>query len=140
MINIIKRQMSYLSKQKNTKKYIISPLGLQKFIELKPRSQKLLHDLLSLIGPSCNIDAVTLDISYCELGFNNPRNFYKYRDELVSNRMIFVEGKYIFINPTMINYLNHRQKNTFFAMFNLNAKAKVNMNKPIIRLVNSSTE
>lgn len=140
MKNIIKRQMTYLSKQKNVKSYSITPQGLQRFIELKPRSQKLLTDLLAMIGPSCNADAVTLDVNYLELGFNHPRNFYKYRDDLVDNRMIFMKDNFIFVNPCFINYLNYRQKSTFFTMFKLNKKTNVNMNNPVIRLVNSANE
>lgn len=134
ILSVIRRQITYLSKQKNTKKYAITPDGLQKFIGLKPRSQQLLNDLLLLIGPSCGTDAITLEVGYADLGFGNARNFYRYRDELVASRMIFVEDKYIFVNPCFINYLNHRQKSGLFSLFKLNQQKPFNLGKPVLRL------
>lgn len=132
--SIIRRQLTYLSKQKSVKSYSITPQGLQRFIELKPRSQKLLTDLLAMIGPTCHLDSVTLDVNYTQLGFNHSRNFYQYRDDLASKRMIFVKDNLIFINPTFVNYLNHRQKSTFFNEFKLNQPKAVNMGKPVLHL------
>jgi len=134
ILPVIRRQITYLSKQKNTKKYSITPQGLQKFVNLKPRSQQLLNDLLLLIGPSCGAEAITLEVGYAELGFKDARNFYRYRDELVDARMIFIQDRYVFVNPCFINYLNHRQKSSLFSLFKLNKPKPFTMGKPVLRL------
>lgn len=140
MKNIIKRQTTYLFKQKNIRKYYISHQGLELIIKLKPRSQELLKDLLALIGSSADIDSVVLEVEYHQLGFKNFRNFWGYRNELIEKRLLFYEDNKYYINPCYINYYNRRQKASFFKLFKLKRGPVVNMNPPVLKIVNSDIE
>lgn len=135
MINIVRRQTTYLFKQKNIKKYSITHQGLEKFIKLKPRAQELLKDMLTYIGSSTKTDSVIFDVTYSDLGFTSFRIFWKYRNELIKTRFLFYKDNKYFINPCFINYYNRRQQGSFFSLFKLKKSTPVIIG-PLLRIVN----
>ena len=135
MLKTIKLQTSRLYAQKSTRSFNISLNALSEFTELKSRSQQMLIDILSLVGFESNIDSLTVEISYQELGFSSYSNMRKYRKELIDKRWLFNNKNEYYINPCKINYYTRRQQQFLFGLFKIN-KNKVVMNEPkIIRMV-----
>jgi hypothetical protein len=136
MKSIIKKRIGFLYKQHNVRKYEITHLGLVRFSSLKPRSQVLLIDMLSLIKTSLDIEQIVFKINWKDLGFNSRQNFYLYRDELIKEHMLFCKNGDYFVNPCFINYLNRRQRTYFFNLFKLKQIEKtVKMNPPLFKVV-----
>ena len=135
MKNIIRQRVTYLFKQKNVRKYSVTHQGLLKIIALKPRTQLLLADMLALIGSSSSITALTIEVNYKDLGFRDFRNFSRYRNELIDERLLFFKDNVYFVNPCYINYFTRRQKDYFFKLFKLKSIKPVVMSIPKLRIV-----
>jgi hypothetical protein len=136
MRSIIKKRIGFLYRQHNVRKYEITHVGLVRFAKLKPRSQTLIIDMLSLIKPSLDLDHIVFDINWKDLGFNSRQNFYIYRDELIKENMLFMKNNRYFVNPCFINYLNRRQRTFFFGLFKLKEQEnRVTMNPPRFKVV-----
>jgi hypothetical protein len=135
MKRIIKQRIDYLSKQKNVRQYKVTHQGLLKIINLKPRTQQLLADMLALIGSTTSVEGVTFEVSCDHLGFSNFSNFSKYRNELLAEKLLFYKDNLYFVNPCFINYLTRRQQSFLFSYFGLNKANKVLMTDPALRVV-----
>lgn len=136
MFKIMKQRFSYLYSQKNLRKYEITHLGLIRFSKLKPRSQTLLIDMLSMIKMSLDLDKIVFSGTYKDFGFKSRQNFYVYRDELIKEHMLFYKDDRYFVNPCFINFLNRRQQTFFFNMFGFKTKERVVMTPPSLRIIN----
>lgn len=132
MKEIIKRQTSILNNQTKTRKYQFTHEGIIRFASVKPRAQQLMITLLECIGYNTDINAVIIQKTYKDLGFNSFANFQKYRDELVNADLLFFDKKEYYVNPVHINYYTRRQKDHFFSLFNLKKQQKVVMSIPTL--------
>lgn len=136
MNSIIKRQISNLYKQTKVRKYTITHEGLVLIFKLKPRSQELLKNMLSLLQNNCDYDSLTLEISYYDMGFDDQSNFIKYRRDLIKSRLVFFKNNRYFINPCYINFYSRRQTQWLFGLFKLTSVKEVVMSDPTkLRLV-----
>ena len=120
MKKTIKAQTRRLFNQKNVRKYEFTQDGLQRFIALRPRAQQMLVDILNYIGHETSLEALVVNLSSFELGFNSTTNMISYRNELIENRFVFYDRKYgYYVNPCFVNYYTRRQKeylNVFFSI------------------------
>jgi hypothetical protein len=128
--DIIKRRTTSLYKQKGVKKYQITELGLHKIIKLKPRSQKLLLDIIKLINSTNDINSLTVKVSYKDLGFKYFGNFQKARQGILDECLMYYKDNQYFINPCYINHYTRRQKDFLFRWFGLTNEVPVIMIDP----------
>lgn len=136
MFKVIKRQLTSLSKQKYIRKYSITHEGLRILFSIKPRSQKLLLELLLQVSNSSDVDSMTIKSDFIQLGYSSSSNFYRDRKELVKSRLLFYENEEYYINPCYINFYSKRQMDYFFTFFKIKEKKRVTMIDPTsLRLV-----
>ena len=135
MIKPIKTRLNQLFKRTSVRKYEITHQGLLIFTNLKPRSQKLFVQLLNEIKFDCNINAIIIEKTHKELGFDSFSNYSKYKQELVDNKLIIYERNSIFINPMYVNYFKKRQLDYFYAMFEIRKDIKVRMEIPMRKVI-----
>ena len=91
--------------------------------------------MLALIGPMAHLESITIEVSYQDLGFKSFPNFSRYRNELISERLLFYKDSMYFVNPCYINYLNRRQQDYFFKLFKLKKSKPVRMLDPKLKVI-----
>lgn len=90
----------------NRRKISFDDYSFDLFLQLRPRTQRLLYSMIRCVDS----DTLVVVGSYRDFGFNDYKNFYKYRNELLKHEFLIVSEDDFYVNPKLVNYLTVRQK------------------------------
>lgn len=96
------------------KTFKFTPIGLEKFVSLPPRSQRLMFHILSKLKKGNSLDAVSVVSDYKDFGFDLSSNFYRYRRLIEDTGLIYSDDGRIYVNPNFIYYLTSSQLDYFY--------------------------
>lgn len=109
--NLLCASLLWLFKN-NRRKISFDDYSFELFLELRPRTQRLLYSMIRCVDS----DTLVVVGGYREFGFNNYKNFYNYRKELLDKEFLVVDEEFYYVNPKMVNYLTTRQKRRYKAL------------------------